>query len=90
MRSLKSHDVNVIDENESVIARTVRIICTDCKYRSEKMGGCSIIGRIDDEVYTERNDEQIQYAGGFSLDLPPGAHLLIRDLAPKFYRQRFG
>ncbi|VDM45492.1 unnamed protein product [Toxocara canis] len=87
--SLKRYDVSVIDESESVIGRAIRIICTDCHYRSEKMGGCSIIGRSDDEVYTERDDVRELDAGSFLFDLPPGSRLIIRDLVPRAHRRPY-
>ncbi|VDK18347.1 unnamed protein product [Anisakis simplex] len=79
-KSFKRRDISIIDEYESIVGRAIRIICLDCHFRSEKNGGCSLIGRSEDDVYVEQDEIQPNNLPYFPMELPPGAKLLVRDL----------
>ncbi|KAK0416598.1 hypothetical protein QR680_012581 [Steinernema hermaphroditum] len=76
MTSLKRYDVAVTNESESVVGRSIRIVCRSCKRRVEQMAGCAVVGRAEDEAYFENRQQE---DAASSLGFPPGSRLFVRN-----------
>uniref|UniRef100_A0AC35UEB5 Secreted protein n=1 Tax=Rhabditophanes sp. KR3021 TaxID=114890 RepID=A0AC35UEB5_9BILA len=50
----KRNDISIINASESIIGRTLRIVCPKCE-GDQKVLGCAVIGRVDDEIYIEKD-----------------------------------
>ncbi|TKR77465.1 hypothetical protein L596_018436 [Steinernema carpocapsae] len=83
MTSLKRYDVSVTSENESVIGRSIRVVCRKCKRRIEQSAGCSVIGRVEDEAYFENPQERFQQQP--NSEFPEGSRLIIRNPLRKLH-----
>uniref|UniRef100_A0A0N4ZA72 Uncharacterized protein n=1 Tax=Parastrongyloides trichosuri TaxID=131310 RepID=A0A0N4ZA72_PARTI len=55
----KRNDISIINHSESIIGRVLRITCVGCE-EEKKILGCALIGRVDDEVYVEKDSQFIE------------------------------
>ncbi|MFH4977212.1 hypothetical protein AB6A40_003921 [Gnathostoma spinigerum] len=76
-QSFHQYDISVIDEPNSIIGRTIRLICMDCQ--SEAMiAGCAVIGRTADDAYVEK-DRSLDW--NLRSEYPRGSFLSIHNPA---------
>uniref|UniRef100_A0A0K0FWN1 Uncharacterized protein n=1 Tax=Strongyloides venezuelensis TaxID=75913 RepID=A0A0K0FWN1_STRVS len=82
----KRNDISIINHNESIIGRILRITCIGCK-EDQKILGCALIGRIDDEVYIEKDPQFIGNQVNLQQQLVRGQKSLSQNMKRRNHRK---